>query len=163
MPTRTYSRKTGPQGNPADPTRGDPSFTEGILTALPGRTWRTNAGADVSLDIDGGDLTQQEDDDLTAAHTAWTPTSQTAYAPNYEVTTTDKGNVTKVEWFETDNGDGTYSGLARDATYNWAPGSKLVSLTATRYAKDGSVLGEPTTESFYTTTSGERVRKVTYG
>ena len=162
MPTRTYSRKTGPQGNPADPTRGDPSFSEGILTALPGRTWRTDAGANVSLDIDGGDLTQQEEDDLTAAHTAWTPTSQTAYAPNFEVTTTTRGNVTKVEWFETDNGDGTYSGLAKDAVYAWTLGtSVLISITTTRYAKDGSVIGDPVVEEFYTTSAGTRVKKVT--
>ena len=157
MPTRTYTRKTDPTGLPADPAKGDPSFQAGILTALPGRTWRTNAGTEVVVDIDGTDLTPQEDADLTAAHTAWAPTASEAYAPTYEVTTVVRGLVQKVEWFQTDAGDGTYEDLAKDAQYLWHD-SILLSITYRRYAIDGSVL-ETWIEAFYTTDDGKRVVK----
>lgn len=163
MPTRTYSRKTAPAGTPADPSKGAPSFLGGVTTALDGRTWRCAAsGSDVTLDIDGGDLTQQEDDDLTAAHTAWVTTDQESYLPNYQVTTQDKGLVLKTEWFETDNGDGTYSDLAKDEVNEWSGGgnSVLISSTTTRYAKDGTVLGTPEVVTYYTTDDGQRVKKV---
>ena len=72
MPTRNYTRKNDPNGNPADPAKGSPSFLSGVLTALSGRTWRSRAsGTGVILDIDGAEPTAQEDTDLTAAHTAW--------------------------------------------------------------------------------------------
>ena len=166
MPTRNYSRKTAPAGNPADPTRGDPSFSDGVLTALPGRTWRTSAGEDVTLHIDGDDLTQQEDDDLTAAHTAWVPVDHIAYTADFPVTTPDKGQVLQTDWYETDEGGGVYSGLAKREENTWAGGGAnavITSTTTTRYARDGSVLGTPETESYYTLDDGKRVKKVTYG
>ena len=167
MPTRTYSRKTAPAGNPADPTKGNPSFTSGITTALPGRTWRTAAnGADVVLNIDGGDLTQQEIDDLDDAYTAWATTDNVAYSPRFPVTTSDKGLVQQTDWYETDNGDGTYSDLAMSEVNAWAGGgnnSVLLSTTTTRYAKDGTTLGKPKVESYFTTDDDKRVKKVTYG
>jgi len=167
MPTRSYSRKTAPAGNPADPTRGNPSFISGIATAIPGRTWRTAAdGSDVTLHIDGGDLTGQEDTDLTAAHTAWVPTDTLSYAPNFPVTTPDKGLVQQTDWYETDNGDGTYSNLAMSEVNTWAGGGAnavITSTTTTRYAKDGTTLGNPKIDSYYTTDDGKRVKKVTYG
>jgi hypothetical protein len=167
MPIRTYTRKLAPTGNPADPTKGAPSFSSGILTALSGRTWRTAAdGSDVVLNIDGGDLTQQEDDGLTAAYTAWVSTDTLSYAPNFPVTTPDKGLVQQTDWYETDNGDGTYSGLARSEENTWAGGGAnavITSTTTTRYAKDGTTLGNPKIDSYYTTDDGKRVKKVTYG
>jgi hypothetical protein len=167
MPTRTYSRKTAPAGGYADPTKGDPSFTSGVATAIPGRTWRTAAsGSDVVLDIDGGDLTGQEDTDLTAAHTAWVPTDHVSFSPRFPVTTSDKGLVIQTDWYATDNGDGTYSDLAMREANTWAGGgnnSVLEATTTTRYAKDGTVLGKPRVETYYTTDDAKRVKKVTYG
>ena len=162
MPSRTYTRKTDPAGRPADPTVGDPSFTSGIATAIPGRTWTTHADAsDVTLNISGGDLTQQEDDDLTAAHTAWVTIDATRYADLYEVETQTGGKTSKREWFETDNGDGTYSNLSRDETWTWLAG-KLQTIVAKSYHKDGSVVaGSTVTTNYYTTSDGKKVTKVT--
>ena len=161
MPTRTYSRKTDSQGLPADPTWGDPSFSVGILAALPGRTWRTAAGSDVALDIDGTDLTQQEDDDLTTAHTAWVPIDTTRYADTFKVETISGGKIQKVEWFETDEGEGVYSGLARDEIYTWS-GNSLTAKTSTTYYKDGSAVpGSVVAETYFTASGGRRVTKVT--
>jgi hypothetical protein len=163
MPTRTFTRKTAPAGQPADPTRGDPSFSSGILTALPGRTWRLRAATDVVVDIDGGDLSAQEDTDLTAAHTAWVTESQTRFAPTFEVTTVQAGRTQKIEWFETDNGDGTYADLARDAVYSWT-GSNLTSIVTTDYYDDGTVIPKSVvTETFFTNDANQRIRKVADG
>jgi hypothetical protein len=162
MPTQTYSRKLDPEGIYADPSKGDPSFLSGVATALPGRMWTCNADdSDVTLNIDGAALTQQEIDDLDAAYAAWSTTSQTAYMPNYPVTTSEKGLVLQVDWYGTDNGDGTYSDLARSEVNQWS-GSKnsvLISTTTTCYARDGSVRGTPLVESYYTTSDDKRVKK----
>jgi len=159
MPTRTYSRKTAPAGGYADPTRGDPSFTSGILTALPGRTWRTSAdGSDVTLLIDGGDLTQQEDDDLTAAHTAWVTTDTARFSDRIKVTTySNAGRQEKTEWYQTDNGDGTFSDLARDEVYTWQ-GSRLMSKTCNTYYQDGTSV-ETGSIVYATANNGEHVEK----
>lgn len=158
MPTRTFTRKTDLDGKPADPTKGDPSFSEGILTALPGRTWRVKAAADVVVDIDGADLTPTEDADLTQAHTDWTPGTNYRYDAVYEVQTSSMGKIQKIEWFEIDNGDGTFSGLAKDMVYTWS-GQKIMSTTTTDYYKDGEVAGSPHTENYYTA-NGKPVKKV---
>ena len=158
MPERTFTRKTDLDGLPGDPNKGDPSFSDGILTALPGRTWRTAAASDVKVIIDGAELTPTEDADLTQAHTDWSPGSSQKYEPIYEVQTSAAGKVTKIEWFETSNGDGTFSGLASDQVNTWS-GSKLMSSVTTDYYKDGEVVGRPKTVT-YLTADGKPVKKV---
>lgn len=96
---------------------------------------------------------------LMAAHIA----DDTLYLPVYEVATYSQGTtrLDKVEWYETDNGDGTYSGLSRDAVYTWSA-SKLVSVVETSYYKDGApIVGETRTAEFYTTSDGKKVTKRT--
>jgi hypothetical protein len=160
MPERTYIRKDDSFGKPGDPSRGNPSFFSGVETAIPGRTWRSVASAsEVTLLIDGGDLTAQEDTDLTAAHTAWVATCQCRYQDNYPVETEQDGKTAKIEWFETDNGDGTYSDLARDEVWTWSEG-KLVSIVAQSYQRDGTVVPHSTaTTDYYTTDTGKKVKK----
>ena len=157
MPTRTYTRKTDPNGKPADPALGNPSFQAGILTALPGRTWRTNAGTDVAVDIDGADLTPQEDADLTAAHTAWVPTSGLQYSPVIKKDLYTNGRIQRTEWFQNDEGSGVYSGLAQNEVYNWQ-GSRLISSVLSVLYTDGTVK-EQTTTVYTTTDDGGHVVK----
>lgn len=161
MSTRTYTRKTDPTGKGADPSRGAPSFTSGILIALPDRVWRTAADASqVSVTVIG-EISPQEDTDLTTAHTAWVPLDTRRYADTYKVETITQGRVQKVEWFETDNGDGTYSGLARDTSHAWE-GKKLTGMTSTKYYVDGTPVPDTETiTSYFTTSDGKRVTKVT--
>lgn len=84
-----------------------------------------------------------------------------SYLDTYMVETISSGRLQKVEWFETDDGDGTYSGLARDDTYSWV-GSSLRSVTSRRYYKDGTVVaGSVVVQSYYTTGDGKKVTKVT--
>lgn len=71
MPTRTFTRKLNEEGVPADPAKGVPSFIEGIKGALYSRTWRVNAETEVIIDIDGAELTLQEDADLVSAYVSW--------------------------------------------------------------------------------------------
>ncbi len=144
MPTRTYSRKTAPAGNPADPSKGNPSFLSGIATALPGRTWKTRAFTDVEVDIDGADLTQQEDDDLTAAHTAWVPADKNppqipwTQLDETEYSTT-KGTWDRVKSFDTP--------LLPEATYMvmWQVALRSSSGTKNAYVQvlwDSTLIGD---------------------
>lgn len=74
MPTRTFTRKTAPDGTLADPSKGQPSFLSGVYTALSGRTWRSAASdTEVVLDIDGVELTGQEDTEVNDAYNNWIP------------------------------------------------------------------------------------------
>lgn len=158
MITKTYVRKDDMVGKPADPTKGNPSFSSGIVTALPGRTWRLNAiGPQIRLYIDGDALTQQEETDLAAAYTAWVPSCQCRYEDTYRVETISNGRTTKVEWFATDNGDGTYTNISRDEVWAWS-GATLVSITRRNYYSDGTT-GSEETENYYTTGTGQRVTK----
>ena len=162
MPTKSYSRKTDIDGLIADPSIGSPSFLSGVISALPGRTWCSRAdGPDLHIDVDGDDLTQQEEDDLDAAYAVWSPAATRKFRPNFLVETHSNGrfgNILRREWFETDNGDGTYADLAEDETYNWN-GSNLNSKVRKKYAKDGYVL-ETETETYYTTDDDKLVTKV---
>ena len=83
------------------------------------------------------------------------------YLDTFRVETLTGGKTSKVEWFETDNGDGTYSDLAREETHTWSTG-KLSQVVARRLHKDGSVVaGTTETLSYYTTSAGKHVTKVT--
>ena len=156
-----YSRKTAPGGSLAKPNEGNPSFVAEIEANLPGKKFRVVADAvNVTAYFEVA-LTAGEETTLTQAHTDWTPGAIDRYAPNYEVKTISKGQTVKVEWFQTDNGDGTYADLAASHAYNWT-GSTLTSIVKTAYYTDGGIASQET-ESFYTVSGNPTkfVKKVT--
>ncbi len=61
------------------------------------------------------------------------------------------------QWFETDNDDGTYSGLAKKLIYNY-DGNKKISEVTTTYYKDGEVKNIET-KSYHTLSSGAVITK----
>ena len=61
MPTRTYTRKTDPNGKPADPALGNPSFQAGILTA-------THWGSNSCYRTQSGDIAQCLHEDFLLIH-----------------------------------------------------------------------------------------------
>jgi hypothetical protein len=162
MPTRTYTRKDDTMGRPGDPSRGNPSFLSAVTAALPGRTWRSVASdAEVKLVIDGDELTPQEEADLTAGHTAWVATCQCRYSENFEVEKITDGRTDKIEWFETDDGEGDYSDLVRDEIWDWED-NVLKSITKKRYFRDGTEVPRSMVKvTYYTTGTGDKVKKVT--
>jgi hypothetical protein len=160
----SYSRKIAGDAYFTDPNEGLPSFSSGIASALPTRSWVLNcSGLKVYVEILGDDpLTPEESAALDLAHTNWIPVDPRRYYPYFRVETRSKGkfgNVEKVEWFEIDNGDGTYSGLAQDESYSWN-GSTLTSKISKKYTKSGFVQ-HMETESYYTTDDDKIVTKVT--
>ena len=93
----------------------------------------------------------QEEVDLDAVVAAHDGRIPGRYQPNKEVETYDNAShsrLLKVEWFETDEGSGVYSGLAKRVTYTWA-GNSLVSALTEELWSDGTVL-KSTLESFFT-------------
>jgi len=115
-------------------------------------------GSDLNFDFTTT-LTAGEILTLDGAYAAWSPVSTVPYASNFRVETVAEGRITKVEWFETDNGSGNYSGLAQDEVYQWRE-STLKSKTSTSYYKDGSVIpGSVVVETYYTASGGRRVTK----
>jgi len=121
----------------------DPASAQSLIdTNVPFKHWKVS-GSDVA------EMTAAEKDAVDR------------YADTFKVETLTGGRVTKIEWFETDNGDGTYADLARDAVYTWTQ-SKLTQVVEKTYYKDGSVVTESTeTTSYFTTSDGKRVTKVT--
>lgn len=82
--------------------------------------------------------TGQEKTDLDAAVAAHDGRVPASYKPNFEVQTPLNGQPNKVERWETDNGDGTYSGLAERDTYTYDK-KKLVSALYEKLWSDGTV------------------------
>lgn len=68
-----------------------------------------------------------------------------------------KGRKTREKWYETDNGDGTYSGLAREAVYNYT-GKRKTTIVTTTFDKDG-VVKLVETESYHTHSDGMLITK----
>jgi hypothetical protein len=153
----TYSRKGGVASLP---WRGTPSFVFSITEEFPSpRKWRLHADAtDVIVSFET-ELSSAEQTTLDTCYSDWVAGTIDYYTSVYEVETIVKGRRTKREWFQTDDGDGTYSDLAKDEVTNWQ-GSKLVSIITTEYYIDGAVRGNPITETFFTTSDGKHVTKV---
>lgn len=70
-----------------------------------------------------------------------------------------RGRMLKEQWFETDNGDGTYSDLARDRVYTYE-GRFLVKIVTRDFYKDGEVRFVET-ETFHTTGLSQKISKKT--
>ena len=68
-----------------------------------------------------------------------------------------KGRKVRDQWFETDNGDGTYSDLAKDTIYNYSGAKKTAAVTTTYY-KDGGIKFVDT-ESYHTISGGAIITK----
>jgi len=108
------------------------------------------------------ELTPAEKTTLDTCYANWTPGAIEFYEAVYEVETYQKGKLLKVEWFQTDNGDGTYSNLAKDTSFTWQ-GSSLISKVEKEYFIDGAQRGEAITTNYYTNSAGQHIRKVTHG
>ncbi len=68
-----------------------------------------------------------------------------------------KGRKVRDQWFETDNGDGTYSDLAKDVIYNYS-GKRKESVVTTTYYKDGATKYTDV-ESYHTLSGGAIITK----
>jgi hypothetical protein len=68
--------------------------------------------------------------------------------PRYEVQTVVAGKVTRTDWYQVDNGDGTFSELAKAEVNTWSA-SRLISVTTTLYYTDGSA-GPSWTDTMWT-------------
>ena len=86
----------------------------------------------------------------------FTAFSSEQYTATHQVGTLTKRRLTKVEWFETDNGDETFSDLAADVVYTWL-GSVLLSRVYTVYYTDGRASLQET--ETYFTGSGKRITR----
>ena len=65
----------------------------------------------------------------------------------YEIVETSGGKILSIHRYTTDNGDGTYSGLVQDVTYNYT-GNKLISIVTNTYDTQGELVATET-ETFY--------------
>lgn len=82
----------------------------------------------------------------------------TQYSPLVQVSDKPvKGRVLVVNYYETDNGDGTFSGLAARDDYVWS-GSTVISMTSTIYFSDLSIAAQSTV-SYFTTSDGKTVTR----
>lgn len=91
---------------------------------------------------------------LVAAHTG----GGAMYKETHQVETLGSSNrVQRIDWYETDNGDGTFSGLAKSAVYNWS-GSRLLSVTTTTYFTNGAVRSV-STETYFTGAGGSKITR----
>lgn len=79
-------------------------------------------------------------------------------AEKYHVSTTVKTKLSKEEWFAVDNGDGTYSGLARSLAYTYS-GNKITQTVETKFLSDGSVVSKEVKDFYTNPTTGATVEK----
>jgi hypothetical protein len=78
--------------------------------------------------------------------------------PRHEVEVVVAGQVTRVDWYATDNGDGTFGDVARAEVSTWQ-GSKLLSTVTTLFYTDGSA--GPTWTDTYSTNGSKRIARRT--
>jgi len=79
------------------------------------------------------------------------------FTPTIQVDTIETNRIQKSEWFEVDNGDGTYSNLFKKEVYTWQ-GVKLLSKVISEYYTNGTVANQKTL-TYYTGINGEQVIK----
>jgi len=94
------------------------------------------------------DLTQNEQTVLAGLVNAHDASKGGTYQENYHLSEYVSGKLTKETWYETDNGDGTYSNKARDIVYSWTT-NYLTSYTESIYYKSGT-LKEKEVYNYYT-------------
>lgn len=105
-------------------------------------------------------LSVQAEIDAEAAVIAAHAGSPGYYEPNFMCADPPvNGRLLKVQWFETDNGDGTYSGLAKDRVFTYL-GKLIIKTVSTTYYKDGQVRFVEI-EEYHTTDQNQVVTKNT--
>lgn len=67
------------------------------------------------------------------------------------------GRKTRDKWYENDDGNGNYSGLAKESVYNYT-GTKKTTVVTTTFDKDGFVKSVET-ESYHTHSDGRSITK----
>lgn len=107
--------------------------------------------------IDG--LSQADQDAIAAAVTAHTNTAWGQVSQNFLVKTFEDVVLVKEEWFATDNGNGTYSGKAREIVYTYSTSGKLIQTVEKLFWSDGTVRDILTTNHFTNLTANTRIEK----
>ena len=79
------------------------------------------------------------------------------YRQVYYIKTYSASKLTKETWYEIDNGDGTYSGKAREIVYTWS-GNTLTHETETVYCTNGAIWSQ-TTSKYYTGSNNTIIKK----
>lgn len=98
------------------------------------------------------ELTVEEQAVLQAAVDAHAGGNGQFYKENHHVQTLSSNKLTKEMWYETSNGDGTYSGKAREIEYTWS-GISVTQETESVYCTNGA-LWVQTTYKYYMNSDG---------
>jgi len=80
------------------------------------------------------------------------------YQENHHVETLSTNKLVKETWYETSNGDGTFSGKAREIVYTWS-GLSVTQETESTYCTNGALWSQ-TTYKYYTNSDGTMSREL---
>lgn len=122
------------------------------------RITRTNGDYYAIKDLDTGAIHDQVLAFPTQAYLDALTAAKKFAEENYHVATYQSKLLKKEEWFETDNGDGTYSTKAREIAYTYT-GKNLTQHVEKWFYTDGTEVRSETVNYFYDPAAGKVIRK----
>ena len=149
-----YTRPLGPSGESISAKQ----IGQAVKLALPGLEFVTSHEGTVCAFVFDLELSEGDETILTNSVSAFVATSERKYEPIHMLTIYSKNKVIKIEYFQTENEDGTFSGLANRRTRIWQ-GRRLIGEKFEEFFDDGTVASTEEFE-FRTTSQGQVKKKV---